>query len=797
MTCGTLPCPGSPPDVWPRTSDLDADGVYTQQNQPPGVPPLAPDRRAHAARRPRRELLVSPPSRRVRVDRSRGCTGCACSTWPAARATAPRCWPARRLRCSASTPILRRTSTPGCATGGRTCSFERGPVESYGEPGSYDAVVFLQTIEHVQDPVAVLRHFRMAAGAGRDAAYISTPNLLTLAPPGAEQVRQPVAHPRIPRRRVPRAVPDRRSASVELLGLFHARKLASHALALGSGGIGCTRVCVTKPFYDRFTPAIATTDFALRAAVSTTRSTSSPSVGCEPRRPRPGELAIVLHTHMPYVEGFGTWPFGEEWLWEAIATSLRAARSDVLGRAPITLSLTPVLCDQLEAPGAIERCLAFLRDVRPESHRLDIELMRERGPDHLVAELERSAAEYAAAAEPRSSALPGGLLEALGAARGWTSAATHAVLPLLATDAGVALQLQTGVESHRRRFGDWARRPLAARVRVRTVAGPDARGGGRARHLRRADRTRSGSATRRTCSRSPPTTGRCCGRSTARRSRWCGASGGYPSARRPTATTTTSPPPPSRLAQRRRRPTTSPPRSRRRRCTPEDFVARVRERVAGGGVCVCALDTELLGHWWYEGVHWLHAVIDEAARQGLTLTTLDDALERHEVRTSAPELRRAARAAGEGGRPAHLERARGRRPRVAGADRRAADACARTDSPAQRALRELLALQSSDWAFLASTGTGRRLPAGACRGPRRGAGAALDSDAALEPRTSRNLAPRAGGLGRTDAQSAQRNVFGASRIRISRAGMPPTTALCGHVGGDHRARPDHRSCRRR
>ena len=34
-----------------------------------------------------------------------------------------------------------------------------------------------------------------------------------------------------------------------------------------------------------------------------------------------GELALVLHTHMPYVEGFGTWPFGEEWLWEAIATS--------------------------------------------------------------------------------------------------------------------------------------------------------------------------------------------------------------------------------------------------------------------------------------------------------------------------------------------------------------------------------------------------------------------------------------------------------------------------------------------
>ncbi|MEA2448889.1 MAG: 1,4-alpha-glucan branching enzyme, partial [Thermoleophilaceae bacterium] len=32
-----------------------------------------------------------------------------------------------------------------------------------------------------------------------------------------------------------------------------------------------------------------------------------------------GELAIVLHSHMPYVEGFGTWPFGEEWLWDALA----------------------------------------------------------------------------------------------------------------------------------------------------------------------------------------------------------------------------------------------------------------------------------------------------------------------------------------------------------------------------------------------------------------------------------------------------------------------------------------------
>src|SRR3712207_7835603 len=62
-------------------------------------------------------------------------------------------------------------------------------------------------------------------------------------------------------------------------------------------------------------------------------------------------LALVLHTHMPYVEGHGTWPFGEEWLWEAMATSYLPLL-DVLDRAPeLTLSVTPVLGDQLEAPG--------------------------------------------------------------------------------------------------------------------------------------------------------------------------------------------------------------------------------------------------------------------------------------------------------------------------------------------------------------------------------------------------------------------------------------------------------------
>ena len=122
------------------------------------------------------------------------------------------------------------------------------------------------------------------------------------------------------------------SATVELLGLFHARKLARpRARDRARLGHGPQALRLTKPFYDRFTPAIAASDFALRRRADLdARWTSSRLPGVSPAAREPGELALVLHTHMPYVEGFGTWPFGEEWLWEAIATSYLPLL-DVLG----------------------------------------------------------------------------------------------------------------------------------------------------------------------------------------------------------------------------------------------------------------------------------------------------------------------------------------------------------------------------------------------------------------------------------------------------------------------------------
>jgi 1,4-alpha-glucan branching enzyme len=424
-----------------------------------------------------------------------------------------------------------------------------------------------------------------------------------------------------------------------------------------------------------------------------------------------GRLAVVLHSHLPYVEGFGTWPFGEEWLWEAIATSYLPLLDLLRAGAPVTLSLTPVLCDQLEAPGALERTA-----------------------DPAVAkELERAAGEYAHALQR----LPGDLLSALAPFAAWTSAATHALLALLATDAGVRLQVRTGVEAHRARFGDgwrggfWlpecGRAPWLdglleeAGVHATCVDLTDVLGHGDPRHLRPLaseagpllvpiDRVavdlvwaRSGYPShaayrdhhRRTARDHHP---------------WANDGAVYD---------------PARAAEQAAR-------------DAADFVARVGARVRAGGLCVCALDTELLGHWWHEGPQWLDAVVAEAHRSGLELAHLDDALADADPAPAGEAGERVT----SWGTPRDLSTWSG--PDVADlawAARAAELEVLRAGAGVgDRAVRELLALQSSDWTFLASTGTAGPYPRERFEGHATALRSAL-ADPGRDP-ALRNLAPR-------------------------------------------------------
>jgi 1,4-alpha-glucan branching enzyme len=457
-----------------------------------------------------------------------------------------------------------------------------------------------------------------------------------------------------------------------------------------------------------------------------------------------GALALVLHSHMPYVEGFGTWPFGEEWLWEAVAC-VYLPLLERLDAAPVTVGLTPVLCDQLESMkgDAGERYLRFLREVRAPIHAEDAAALESGGEPALAAELRRAAGDYTFA-ERAFEAHQRDLLGAFRALDGvelWTSSATHALLPLLATDAGMRLQLATGVASHVARFGAWGgglwipecayapglERELADHgvrafcvdqtrvpgfdhlVPVATEAGPSALpiDWQTVELVWHGERGYPVDGTYRDYHR----------RTLHDLKPWNNDGSPYDAeAARELA-----------------------------RAHARDFVEQAAARVADGGLLCCALDTELLGHWWYEGPAWLAAVLQEAPRRGLRLVTAAEGLE-----LVAP-LERPLAASSWGERK---DLSTWDSPRVAefafaarAAELRTVAAAASGSAPPAalaRVARELLALQSSDWPFMVSRELAGDYPRERLAGHGQSFDAALaalrDSRAAPEPRL-RDLAP--------------------------------------------------------
>jgi 1,4-alpha-glucan branching enzyme len=402
---------------------------------------------------------------------------------------------------------------------------------------------------------------------------------------------------------------------------------------------------------------------------------------------------------MPYVEGFGTYPFGEEWLFDAFARS----HVPVLDVAhDVTLSVTPVLADQLEAPGVVDRMRAFLAEHRVGAAERDLAAGGEAAAA-ASAELDR----YRRALE-RLDELEGDPLEAFRATRRErgvaliASAATHAVLPLVGTAAGRRLQLDAGLRSHRRRFGApaglWLPECAYEPGLEETLAGA-----GVARfcvdhsahepplHSLAPVRTRSGPA--------------------AFTIDWetvalVWSARGYPSQ-------------PEYVEYHRLSPngirlwavSGSPydPGAGVRAAERDavrfaDHVAsrlgEFRARRGTPGVVVFAIDTELLGHWWSEGPAWLANVLRLAPERGIRLVTLPEAERRH----PGEERPLHASSWGEGKDMRTWDS-----PRVADitwAARRlelrllAALGRGLSRDAGERAARELLALQASDWAFL-------------------------------------------------------------------------------------------------
>jgi 1,4-alpha-glucan branching enzyme len=414
-----------------------------------------------------------------------------------------------------------------------------------------------------------------------------------------------------------------------------------------------------------------------------------------------GDLAIVLHSHMPYVEGFGTYPFGEEWLFDAVA---RAYLPLLAEARDLTMTVSPVLADQLEAPGVPDRMEAFLRrfrlgaaerdasvastELRPAA---EAEAERYRHSVGLLSELDGDvvAAFRAAASERNLALIP--------------TAASHAVLPLLATTAGRRLQIDAALRSHRRRFGptrgfwlpECAYRPGIESLLAERDLGFFCVDQSRHEHpLDALTPARAGNGL------------------VAFTIDWdtvelVWSDRGYPSDRayaefhrlsmEGTRLWAVSGDPYDPLAA-----------LDRAAAHARDFLTKVAERLdrhrserGRAGLVTFAVDTELLGHWWSEGPDWLAAVLREAPGRGVRLVTLPEALERHQPEERAllestwgeeKDLRTwDSPAVGDmAWAPRRLEL------RLLGA----LGAGELTTPVAERAARELLAIQASDWAFL-------------------------------------------------------------------------------------------------
>jgi 1,4-alpha-glucan branching enzyme len=175
-----------------------------------------------------------------------------------------------------------------------------------------------------------------------------------------------------------------------------------------------------------------------------------------------GAFALVLHSHLPYVLEHDR--LEEEWLFEAVAESYLPllqvfTNLSVQQISPkVTIGLTPVLLEQLADSRFAARFLAYL-EQKVQSAREDQRIFTRRNESHLVrlaglwAEFYRRTAAFFVG--DLSSNIIGALrrLQKQEAVEVLTSAATHAYLPLLALDGSVRAQIDIGTASYRRHFG--------------------------------------------------------------------------------------------------------------------------------------------------------------------------------------------------------------------------------------------------------------------------------------------------------------------------------------------------------
>jgi 1,4-alpha-glucan branching enzyme len=146
----------------------------------------------------------------------------------------------------------------------------------------------------------------------------------------------------------------------------------------------------------------------------------------------------------------------------------------------------------------------------------------------------------------------------------------------------------------------------------------------------------------------------------------------------------------------------------------ESLLQEYRDQSGRHGILCAMYDTELFGHWWFEGVDWIAGVLERlATSEQVELATVGGFLEAHPAETAIhlPEG-----SWGAGGNHFVWDNAdnswmwpivHAAEQRMAQAVRKWPEATGGARKALDQAARELVLLQASDWPFMITTGQAR------------------------------------------------------------------------------------------
>ncbi len=176
-----------------------------------------------------------------------------------------------------------------------------------------------------------------------------------------------------------------------------------------------------------------------------------------------GYFSFVLHSHLPFVVGHGTWPHGMDWLNEATAETYIPVLNALYqlkdeGFTPkITIGLTPILCEQLRNDRFKQGFIDYLENKIHMAEE-DKKLFLEWKSENLIKLSDMWKKFYTDIIVDFKEKYDWDLINAFKILQDQdiieiiTSAATHGYLPLISQDYSIDNQVKVGIENYKKHF---------------------------------------------------------------------------------------------------------------------------------------------------------------------------------------------------------------------------------------------------------------------------------------------------------------------------------------------------------